>query len=370
MNALLAMSQTQVVAALIAGTAILLLLIPASRQWLKNMLMQISGWIDAHLLAKHNRDLAVMAVSRKLNSIKLRTEARFFYWLQQRRRCFAWLGAAYNNRLTVWESAFQKVAEEEDGARSAGADDRLEAPQFLPLAPMMYRFVQGVIGTGEGVLTFIAFQLWHFSPIQLWGVVIFSGLVGALLGHCTGQAIYRRQLRPAVLIGLSALLYCTLLGSMRFAWLLAHSDSGGGSVTNVVGAFGWPIVCMLVSIIVGSQLRYVTPLEQARLDETRAKQHCDQLNQRGMALVKVLRDRTRAKRAETTALVDAYHRGFSFGWKQEPLTFPDWQIVAPDGDIDSLWPPARRSSGATSMSVPYSTAVIHDNSAGSHHALR
>jgi hypothetical protein len=366
MSAPLAISQTQVVAAVIAGTAILLLVVPASRQWLKNTSMQIGGWIDAHLLAKHHRELAVAAVSRKLSGIKLRTEARLLRWLQQRRRRFAWLGAGYNKCLTEWESAFQVLAEEEEAAHSTDASSQPETPQFLPLGPMTYRLVQCAIGTGEGVLTYLAFQLWHFPPILLLAVVAFSGLLGAVLGHLCGQAIYRRQLYHAVAIGLIALLYCTLLGSMRFAWLLTDSDSGGGSVANLVGAFGWPIVCMLVSIVVGSQLRYLTPLEQARLDEASAKQRCDRVNQRGIALAKALGDQMRAKQAETAALVDAYYRGFSFGWGQEPLTFPDWRIIVPD-EVGSLWPPpvARKAHDFAQHAVS-----AHNDTAAGHHALR
>jgi hypothetical protein len=340
----LGLSDLQILALVLAITAVMLLVIPASRFWLVNLWMQMNGWIDARLLRNHHTELVISAVSRRISSITLRTEAIFSHWLRGRRSFFGWLGAAYNKSLAALEDARRKLSEEEQKALSVATITVADMPQFLPLGPAPYYLMQFVLGCGEGVLTFLAFQLWHLSPAALLVIVVLFALSGAAIGHCCGQAIYRRQVRQAIAIGSIGFLYCTLLGSMRFAWLAGHSESGGASIANFLSAFGWPCVFFAVSVVIGSQLRYVTDLEQAQLDEGRAEERSDALNQRGRAATKALRDQMLARKAHKTTLIDAYHRGFSFGWVKDPIGFPDKQIVVPESDLDELWPPARPSA--------------------------
>jgi hypothetical protein len=335
------MSTSQIVAAITAGVLFILLLIPATRHWLQTVLMQFNGWLDARLLRSHHEDLVVRAVSKRISGIMLATQSVFARWLRRCRAWFAWLGTAYNKALAVLEDARRKLAEEEQKALSVGQDAQHEMPQFLPLGPVPYYLMQFVLGCGEAVLTYLAFQLWHLSPAGLLVIVALFGFVGAALGHFCGQAIYRRKVGHAIAIGCIGLLYCSLLGSMRFAWLAGHSETGGVSLYNFLGAFGWPLVCLAVSVLTGSQLRYLTALEQAQADELRVAERCDRLNQRGIAAAKALRDQMNALQAYKTTLIDAYHRGFSFGWKANPIVFPDQSITVPDSEIDGLWPPVR-----------------------------
>jgi len=324
-----------------AGIAIVLaLVLPASRRWLANVWMQLGGWIDARLLRKHHRDLVVRGVTHRISGITGRAEAVFAQWLAQRRAWFAWLGAAYNRALTAWDDARRTLAEAEANAAAEGAAAPA-TPQFLPLSGPQYYFVQGVLGCGEAVLTYLALQLWHLSPIAMVPVIALFAVIGALIGHFAGQAIYRRQIGHAIAICAIGLVYCTILGGMRFAYLAGHGETGGVSLANAVGAFGWPLVCLAVAVVVGSQLRYLSALEQARLDEMVASHRCDALNQRGVAAAKALRDAMAALKANRTTAIDAYHRGFSFGWSGDPVTFPEQEIVLPDDELDALWPPKR-----------------------------
>ena len=343
MHASSGLSSAQVAAVAAVAGILLLLAIPASRRWLVNLWMQVGGWVDARVLAKHHPELIVVAVAGRLSGITLRATALFAKWLRARRAWFSWLGAAYNRALTAWEDAQRTLLEEEANV-AGGADVQGDLPPFMPLGRVTYYTLQGVLGCGEGVLTYFAFQLWHLSPAWLVVVVLFSALVGACIGHLTGQAIYRRRVVHAVAIGLIGLAYCVLLGSMRFAWLSAHPESGGASPVNAVGAFGWPIVCLALGAVVGSQLRYLTPLEQARSAVAYAEQRCDALGRRGVAAVKALRDRMNAHASHKTASIDAYRRGFSIGWRSEPITLPASPIVLPDRELEALWPPERPSS--------------------------
>lgn len=356
-NAMLTMPNYLRVALVLVIATMILAVIPASRRWLVNVWMQIGGWIDARLLRKHHQDLVVRAVTRRISGITLRTEAIFSRWLQQRRAWFSWLGARYNRAMRLWDEARRELAAQELAAQTAPAES--DVPQFLPLGRGSYYLVQTILGCGEGVLTYLAFQLWHLSPLWLLVIVALLAVIGAGLGHLIGQAMYRRRVRHAIAIGCIGVLYCALLGGMRFAWLATHAENGGGSFINCVSAFGWPTVCLALGVVVGSQLRYLTALAQARLNEMHAEHECDRLHQRGAGAVKALRDAMNARKAHKTTSIDAYHRGFSFGSARDPVAFPEQAVTVPDGEVDALWPPVPSAPPAPS---PASTSARRNGS--------
>ena len=211
MHAAFTLSTVLLGSAVAVCAVVLLLLLPASRRRLANLWMQISGWCDAKLLRSHHEDLTVRAVS---------------------------------------------------------ADTRMLS--FLHISGPQYYAAQVLLGFGDAGLTYMSLQLWHLKPQVLPAVVVEFGLLGAWIGHVCGQAIYRRQRGFALLLGAVGLLYCCILGAMRYAFLMRHAD-GGGSLVNLTGSFGWPLVCMAMSIALGSQFRCETPAEQARNEESRAE---------------------------------------------------------------------------------------------------
>jgi hypothetical protein len=275
----------------------------------------------------------------------------YAHWLKGRRSWFSWLGVSYNKALAALADARRRIADAKQEGLIIGTGTPLDMPQFLPLGPLTYYLMQFVLGCGDAVLTFLAFQTWHLSPAWLLLVVVLFGVVGAVLGHLCGQAIYRRKNGHAVAIGCICFLYCMLLGSMRFAWLAGHQESGGASLINFLSAFGWPSVCIAVSVVIGSQLRYRTALEQALVDEIAAKNRSDRLNQHGLAAQKTLHDRMRGRKAYMTTLVDAYHRGFSFAWVSDPIVFPEQEISVPEDELAALWPPPTRLESVSTAPV-------------------
>ncbi|HEY5257197.1 MAG TPA: hypothetical protein VIJ12_02355 [Candidatus Baltobacteraceae bacterium] len=331
------MYNNHIVLAIVAVAALVTLSLPSVRQWLATVLMHVAGWMSAFLLSRHHADVAALAVQQKLSAIKHRVEARFSRSLQQHRRIFASMGASYGKWLIRWEEANRNTAAAEATAAPGAV---AETPQFLPLSPTAYRALQCAFGIGEGALTYMAFQLWHVPPIALIVAVIFSALLSAILGHLCGQAIFRREYAHVLVIGAVAFLYCVILGSMRFAYLLADGATDSGWVANAIGAFGWPLICMLALIGIGSQVRYLTPLEHARLHGNRAKERCNRLHQRAVAFVAALRDQMRSRQAEAMGLCDAYLRGWNFGWRREPLALTTLDVALPDAELESLWPPA------------------------------
>ena len=346
---------------------VLLLLLPASRRRLANLWMQISGWFDAKLLRSHHESLVVVAVTRKLAGIKLRTEAWFAHALRAARPWFAKLGAAYNRALTEWESAQRRLAEAEQEAAVNGVSSDTGMRSFLHISGPQYYAAQVLLGCGEAGLTYLSFQLWHLSPQVLLVAVVGFGLLGGVIGHMCGQAISRRQRGFAWLLCGVGLLYCCILGAMRYAFLMQNADAGGGSLTNLLGSFGWPSVCMALSVALGSQLRHATPLEQARIDESRAKTRCADLDQRGFAAAKGLRDAFEARALSMTTLMDAYRRGFSFGWsRRDPIAFPDQAIAVPYAELEALWPPSRWTGAAP---PPSAVRTISSRNGAADHPL-
>jgi hypothetical protein len=267
--------------------------------------------------------------------------------------------------LTEWESAHRRLAEAERAIAVDGAATDSGMSSFLQISGPQYYAAQVLLGCGEAGLTYLSFQLWHLSPQVLLVAVVGFGLLGGWVGHVCGQAIYRRQRGFAILLGAVGLLYCCILGAMRYAFLVQNEDAGGGSLTNLLGSFGWPLVCMAMSIALGSRLRYVTPLEQARMDESRAKKRCADLDHRGFAAAKALRDAFEARALQMTTLMDAYRRGFSFGWSsREPIVFPDQAIAVPYGELEALWPPNRWAGPP-----PSTTRTTSSRNGAADHAL-
>jgi len=344
-------STLQVVGIAIVVAIALLLLFPPSRRWLVNAWLQFIGFLDARLLRKHHRDLVIGAVTRRIARIVLHTEGLFAQWLRRSRSWFGWLSTTYLRALTERDDARRRLDEEELKAASGNANHEADAPQLMPLGPSAYWTAQFVLGLGECALTYTALQTWHLGPWLLLIVVLGFGVVGGALGHLLGQAIYRKTVRAAIWIGVACGIYCLILGVMRFNWLANAEDTGGATFANFVGAFALPVLCLGASIIVGSQLRYRTPLEQAEIDHTNAKHHCDALNERGKAAQKALRDRMRARKALKSASIAAYERGFCFAWTIAPIAFPSQEIQLPDSEIDALWPPVP-SSGSSPPTAP------------------
>jgi hypothetical protein len=318
-------------------TVVLLLVIPASRRALRNLREQASGCIDGLLTSNRPVKAARAAVSRKASALAKSVETLFQKWMvsyhQKSTKRILILQVAERAHKDAVGALARAQQEAEDDAR-AGAMEKITASRS-PFSLRTYYTFQIVLGVGDIVFTYFAFELWQLPTILLVPLVVLLGLLGVVLGHLCGQAIAHDKQSFAIATGIGAAVQCIILGATRFAYLLSQSQATKVDTISAIAAFGIPFLLVFTSVVLGAQVRYPTELEKARARESAANQLCDTTFSGGALAAKRLLSQMESRKRRMLEIIETYYRGFGFGWRNEPLDFalPDIEVPEP------LWPP-------------------------------
>jgi hypothetical protein len=333
----------------LAVVLIALLAIPASRRALRNLREQCSGCLDGLLVSNRPIKAARAAVEHKSAGLAARAKTRFQDWMvkyhERSTKEVLTLQVAERTHEDAIAALARAQQEAEDDARE-GNPEKL-APSRSPFSLNSYYAMQLVLGIGDIVFTYFAFELWKLPTLLLVPLVILLGLLGVVLGHLCGQAIAKNNQSFAIATGIGAAVQCIILGATRFAYLLYQNQSQASQVDTIsaIAAFGIPFLLVFTSTVLGAQVRYPTELEKARAMESAAEQWRDTTFARGALAAKRLLARMESRRLRMLEIVETYYRGFGFGWRNEPLDFSLPNIEVPE----PLWPPPSARQNATSQ---------------------
>ncbi|MBV8368530.1 MAG: hypothetical protein JO036_06290 [Candidatus Eremiobacteraeota bacterium] len=315
----------------------LLLIFPPTRRALRTLYEQIIGYRDGFFLSSHQLRSAEHAVTSKVDGfqhsvVRWCRKKMIKYHEETRKR---YLG--YTVALREHKDAAEALVRIEDQAKRDRSNGIFETSvsSRSPFSEKTYYTLQAIIGVGDIVFTYFAFELFALPTILLVPLVLMLGGIGVVLGHFCGQAIKNGNRPIAIATGIGCVGQSLILGATRFAYLLSQAQVSNVDTISAIAAFGIPFLLVFTSVILGAQLRYPTALELARARESAAQHLCDATFAGGRIAAEKLNARMEERKWRTLEIIDAYYRGFHFGWRNEPLEFDDPQIKIPAAE----WPP-------------------------------
>lgn len=331
----------------------ILLLIPAVRRALRNVYEQLCGVRDGLTMSNRPNKAAKSTVENKVATMWLRAEAyshrRIMKFHKVARKRTEQLRSAQQD-CEESEAALQRAQREADDDAKLGLMEKSLASRS-PIRLSSYYAVQLILGIGDIVFTYFAFELWQLPTIVLVPLAVLLGLLGVILGHFCGQAIAHKKQLAAAAAALGATAQCIVLGSTRAAYLITQSSGHTIDAVSAIAAFGVPFLLVYTSILLAAHLRYPTELEKARAWASGSKRLRDAINARGDRETKRLAAELKARRDRALEVIRTYLRGFGYGWRNEPLTFPNFGDTMKTEIQPPAWPP-KEPALPTSIAPP------------------
>jgi hypothetical protein len=313
---------------------LVLLAIPSVRRSLHGLVLFFQGAFDAIVLRSRPSALVADTIRRKIALLVSRTEASLHIWLQRwlRRsgRCVTEFNDAVHRENDARNALEHAQRDELYAVAHPANNDRLQ-----PISRGAYIALTVPIAIGDVGFTFVAFELWDFPVVLLVPTAILFGLLGVVFGHFAGHAVHARERIRAGVIITFCLLYALVLGSMRYAYMSRQNHDA--LAANVISSWGVIVVLVAASAVLASQLRYRSSVERARLAESRERRLRERALQHGKLMTEALTARIKEKFAFTSALINAYRRGFNLLWRGEPPAVPEPVFSVPS---QIVWPPA------------------------------